>query len=476
MVQKLKRQEIININQFNMPILSLDQLKDHYSQPTTPNPIPSNGVVTLDQLKQGTRTPPGVFNPTTVTQMPAPQGGLTGAINATKGFMDKTVGTAANLMFGSTGKTVGSMITGTVNKTEQLAGHAPTFKDTGNPTAMDIAFTGLEAIPGTAELKGVLKALPYGEKLAAGLKDVFEFIPNKLKESAVNTFTKALAPTGQEMKGLAQKVVPKLLEQPALGKEGSMALTREGLVGKAEQAMAKYGGEIDSFFKSLPETAKIKVQPLLDALEKSKAGFTDLNAQGVKVVLDEQAVKHIEDVQKVLAQYGNDMTPASLRKVRQVWDAAVAQAKGYAGKTLNEASLINIKKEGANAIRAELAKQYPEIAALNAKYSMWSNTAKVAEATIKRNLGKAATKSGLAGTAGALFGAQRGESGQGIAIDALLGAGGVQLIGSPGWRMVSATLKNKLADALASNAGKQTIRGIINAIHNSITNQKSSSE
>lgn len=452
-----------------MPILSLDQLKSSYSQSSTTPSTPTSGIFTLDQLKQQNKPEPGVFNPTTVTQMPSKQGGFTDAINSIKGGLDKTVGTVANLAFGSTGRAVGSMITGTVNKAESLVGAKQTFKNTEDPKPLDIAFTGLEALPGGGMLGDALKTLPYGEKVATALKDVFEMIPNKLKESAVSSFTKALAPTGIEMKGLAEKTIPKLLEQPALGKEGSLAFSRAGLVAKAEENMAKYGGEIDNLFKSLPETAKTKVQPLLDSLEKVKTGFMDVNSKGVKVVIDEQAVKHIEDVQKVISQYGEEMTPASLRKVRSVWDAAVAQAKGYAGKTLSEASLVSIKKEGANAIRSELAKQYPDLAKLNAKYNLWANTAKIAESTIKRTLGREAKKAGFGGVVGGLIGAQKGDSAQGIGIDAAIGAAGVELLTSPGWRMVSATLKNKLADALASSAGKQTIKTIINAIHNSIS-------
>jgi hypothetical protein len=390
-----------------------------------------------------------------------------GVFQRVESALNKTVGKVADTFQGTTGKTVGTLI----GASGVLGSEAQKKAEAIKITPTDIAFTALELYPGGGALSAKLRALPGGEMAANALKNVIDFVPNQLRKQAIAQYTRALAPTTQEAKGLAEKTVPKLLNK------GQASLTRSGLLEKAETLTTKYGGKIDDFFKALPEGTQNKVQPLLDGLEGLKNQFVDITKEGKRIVVEPESIKHIENIQNVLAQYGDNISTESMRKVRQIWDASVSKAKGYAGKTLAEGSEVEAKRQAANAIRKELAKQYPELAKLNAEYSLWENTARIVEATQRRLSGNQLTGRLLRDVGFGLTGSVIGGSGEGSPVtNAFAAAGAIELLTSPGWRMVSAVAKNKLANALVSGAGKEAIRRAVTAIKNEITRSSAKSE
>src|SRR5204862_2237288 len=102
----------------------------------------------------------------------------------------------------------------------------------------------------------------------------------------------------------------------------------------------------------------------LDAIKSKKKNRA---VNDVKVNPD--LVNRPTQSQRIFKQLGPDVSYESLNRVRRIWDAKVAKAGGYAGKTLSEGSMIDAMREGASAIRSELAKDRPDIAKRNKEYS-----------------------------------------------------------------------------------------------------------
>jgi hypothetical protein len=104
--------------------------------------------------------------------------------------------------------------------------------------------------------------------------------------------------------------------------------------------------------------------------------------------IDENAVNAANAMQKVIQQYGESMPVRSARKVRQIFDEAVAKAGGYEGRSLPEGSLLDAKKVATSAIRENLASTHPELVPWNKEINFWLNVQKIAQETAKRRVGQ----------------------------------------------------------------------------------------
>jgi len=176
---------------------------------------------------------------------------------------------------------------------------------------------------------------------------------------------------------------------------------------------------------------------VIDALESYKE---EGMVNGVKV--DADLVNKATKLQRIVSQLGPDVSYESLNRVRKIWDAKVARAGGYAGQSLAEGSMVDAMREGANAIRSELAKDRPDIAKLNSEYSFWSKVNQVVGDTVQRRSGQeGAVMPKLAG----IGGAATGHTPMGVAMYAL-----GRIIQSPRWRTFSAIRKNQMARAIAA--------------------------
>lgn len=370
-----------------------------------------------------------------------------GFIKKASSLADKTFGKAANLLFGSTGKAVGGLITSGIGSAMQFSskpeikakGEFLERKGTEQITPANIAFTALELYPGGGYLSKTLKKLPGGEKVAETLAK----IPESLKEKAIKQYSEALGATKEEFKALTKKVVPELLER------GVKSKSLEKLSARAEQESAVFGKAVDEFIETIPETTKMKVQPVIDALNKTKSDFI---VEGVN--LEPGVTKAADSLKGIIAKFGEDISPSSLRRVRQVWDRTVAKAGGFVGKTLKEGSEIDLKKVATNAIREELGKEFPELKRLNAEFNFWENVEKITKETLKRKStqGKGLSQiitSTVGGATGFATGEDFGERLKNAALGAVLGKYSATF-NSPGYKMLSANTKNKLAKIIAS--------------------------
>jgi len=154
---------------------------------------------------------------------------------------------------------------------------------------------------------------------------------------------------------------------------------------------------------------------------------------------------------------------------------SASRAGAFHGKTLSEANVARAYEHAGNAIRAELAKPYPDIAAINKEYSFWKNAADVTDATILRRVGQAKPlgrqiSTAIGGLVGTAAGAFTGDL-AGAMVTAAVGAKTADMlqaaITSPAWRTVSAVSKDRLAKALATGnrgAAEFYLRQITKAI------------
>ena len=218
-----------------------------------------------------------------------------------------------------------------------------------------------------------------------------------IQEHAESLYNKALSPSTKINKNLTAKVVPELIDQ---GEWGSL----KSLSNRAEDVKSEVGPQIDGALQAkgnIPQSIK----PVMDTLDDFKSAYVSSNG----TVLNSNAVDAVEKLQGQLTDMANGgtMVPTKdLVAMRRVLDSQVARAGGYAGQTLADGSTVDAMREGANSIRAELAKANPDLNTLNQKYSLWSNVQKIADATIQRRTGQVGglLGNGVAETAGALAG------------------------------------------------------------------------
>jgi hypothetical protein len=264
-----------------------------------------------------------------------------------------------------------------------------------------------------------------------------------LERSAATQYERALAPTTKQNKVITKEITPELIKR---GETGSLA----GLEKKATGEIGKLGPQLDKAYAQAPTPlpgAGTKIIADLDALKQTYM-------PGGKVA-QPQAVKAIEGVQKIVRQYGADIDPTTLRRVRQIFEEVPAAKGAYAGVDLSTNYTLNAQNEAANSIRGILNKS-PDIGALNKEISFWLDVQKVTRESGLRQTGQAGglakvltplAAGAAATTTGLKMGATAGiEAGVGTALATVA----YQAVRSPLWRTTSAVAKNRFAQILAS--------------------------
>lgn len=279
-----------------------------------------------------------------------------------------------------------------------------------------------------------------------------------LKAGAERQMARVLGPTTRENKAITEKVVPELLGR------GFKGMTREGLLAKASGQVEKAGQTLERELVKIPAGKTLNTKPVLDAMDEAKAAFQtgtktvqkQINGKMVDVVepiyADPAAVRQIDAIRNIVDQHGKDVSVASLRKLRQIWDRQVAHGKGFYGKTLREGSELEVKRDAAGAIRAELAKEFPDVAKVNKELSFWLKVEKVLEETVERTRSQQKSLGEQVIRGGAVAG---GISGVGMAggAEAATAAAAIaalnKLVRSTAWNTLAAVQKNRLADMIA---------------------------
>lgn len=365
--------------------------------------------------------------------------------------MSAVVGTAKRWMdglskffYGTTGKFVGSMasqvigggqaIGGLVTGNEELYRRGKSLQDRtiGNITPGNAAMTVVESAP--KALEGVVQAAKLVPGAGKALAKVGTSAASKLAAKAAEQYRSALKVTGGELKAVADKRVPEMLQRGVAG-------TAEQIARKASSAASAAGEAIDEAMSKLPKSLKLKVQPVIDRLESLKSAYS---VEGK--VINDTAVEQIQRVQDSVAKLGKEVAPESLRKLRQILDEHYSAAKGL---TDIDSYVKKAQRAGADAIRSVFAEQVPDVAKLNREFSFWNDVSKLAETTAAKSSGGKA-----AGVGGALVGAAIEAGAAGKAVGAIAGyqlaKGAAKVFSSTAWKTASAVVKKKAADQLAS--------------------------
>src|SRR5207237_2366525 len=134
---------------------------------------------------------------------------------------------------------------------------------------------------------------------------------------------------------------------------------------------------------------------------------------------------------------GPDISLQDAVKARRILDNAVAEAKGYQGAQLSDASMAAIRKEAANSIRSQLAQASPDLAAVNSTFHFWNSLSDVLDATIQRKTGQVGAlpkvERAIAAAGGLAKSGLSGAVGYGAAMNAL-----VKFTRSTAWNTASA--------------------------------------
>ncbi len=292
-------------------------------------------------------------------------------------------------------------------------------------------------------------------------------IAGAIQETAEKKGAQALGATTKEMKQLSDRVVPELI------KRKTFFLTRGGLEGKAATKADDFGARIGDAFDALPPETKVQVAPVIHSLEKLKDSAVTVGAGGQRVIIDEAKYRAAQELQNTFLDLASDpnkfvtypsVSVDSIRKARQVMDAITAKAgKGF-GLGLKDTAKLEANKAGANAIRNEIAQEFPNIDKLNKEFTFWKNVEKVVGTTIERTKSQG---TGLITTIAESGGAVAGAVVKGTVGGVIMGGIGLNLlkkaVTSPAWRMTSAITRQALADAIYSGKITDAIQ-ILNRI------------
>jgi len=268
---------------------------------------------------------------------------------------------------------------------------------------------------------------------------------SKLRESAEANVSQAFNPTGLRNKKLAEQVAPGVLQR------GTYALTRQGLKDKASRELDTLSGKFDEASAALPSGDRMPVEPVREVIQQEMLGLLQKGSAGKSVPVNPQKYQALEELDATLEQLGDKVSRETLQAFKEEWGDAVARGGGFAeraGDALTQAQLW-AKRKGYEAVRRELAKDAPNIDALNAEWSFWSKVQEVAEATITREKPQKGALRRMGGLLGGVAGFSNGGA-QGAVIGAGVGSQLMRVMDSPGWKLASAHAKNKLAEALVS--------------------------
>jgi hypothetical protein len=305
----------------------------------------------------------------------------------------------------------------------------------------------------------------------------------RLKAAASEGVVKALGPTKERFKAMAERVAPEVLRR---GLRGS----REGVQAQAREHVKAAGQQIDNVLTSVG-ARRVDPTTVVDALESSKDGFRNWRpatvaeltadpklAQQARATAngafelpvphspqDARAISQIEQLQRTVESYGPDMSAKHLVAMRRAWDTVVDQAGGYAqrgrgaiGVPLKDQAEAAIKRDGASAIRKLLDQEVPELSAINKEFAFWKTLDDVTTQSLKRSapqgqsLGTQIAQGG-GGVVGAILGSAAGGPMEAAAGAAAFGAAAGMaktVLTSPRWRLASAQMKDRLAEAIMS--------------------------
>ena len=171
-----------------------------------------------------------------------------------------------------------------------------------------------------------------------------------------------------------------------------------------------------------------------------------------------------KDLMDVAGSQPGDPNPTvsveSARSARQILDKAIGRVSKTFGMTGQESAQVAAQKSAANAIRSQLAEDYPDIGKLNKEFSFWSNVQQVVGDTVKRTKAQSSLAGELATDTGAIIGSNEGGGLGNVVGNAFLLKYLHSAVTSTGWRTISAVAKDRLADLLTTGQTSKAITAL----------------
>lgn len=358
-------------------------------------------------------------------------------------FADALPGTGATL--GAVAGGASGVATGGTTSIPGAVGGA-VFGGAGGEAGKQLIYRGLgwpspETSQEAAERIGTAGLIQGG--IQAATEGLGKFAP-PLQKAAASQYERALSPTTKINKAITQDIVPELIQR---GEFGSL----QGLEKKAGQKISALSPTLNQAYQQAPVMLPGAGTKVIQYLENLKQSYMPGGN-----VAQPQAVNAIEGVQNIVKQYGPDVDPTTLRRLRQIFEDPVAQRGGYAGTDLSTNYTLSAQQQAADSIRGILNKN-PDIGALDKEISFWLDVQRV---TSQSGLRRTGQEGGLMKVLGPLGAAVTGSgtgaathspvAAMGAAGSILLASYGVQAVRSPLWRTMSAVAKDRFAQALAS--------------------------
>jgi len=317
--------------------------------------------------------------------------------------------------------------------------------------------------PNPARMFGQIAALATGPKIAEALPGAVakvgdiaqEGIPEALKADAEAQYGRVLAPATKGNKLRAEKVIPEMIDR------GITGASLKSIKGKLEAGRQAAGDALDAAYESLPAGASVPLAPIVERMKRAAGDdFTVLDNQGKPAApssMAETGIGHVSDIADRLKKFATpDPTSGELmipietaRNLRQFYDEVSKQGGRFEGRPISDQSMIAAHGVAGDALRAQIGETFPEVAKANADYQFYSDADRVVGDTMTRRTGqqnslgrKLARAAGYTG--GFLAGGVHGAIAGGAAMEAVDAT-----LASPLWNTVSATLKNRLAKAVA---------------------------
>lgn len=270
-------------------------------------------------------------------------------------------------------------------------------------------------------------------------------VSSMLESAALKQYTRALAPSTAELKQRAMRTVPEMISR---GVTGSL----EDLRDRADSMVDKVGKQREAALETARQT-QINVQPTLNAIDKSLRDnriVIDDPATGQPKVMNQAVANSANKLKQSITQFGTDLSAETLDKVKQYWQGVVAESGGYTGRP-NLGLSRNVMRDAASSLSEELHKASPDIAKIDAEYTVWRNLQQVVDSTLQRRVGQPGI--GIRDVASVAMGGGLGYLTHGLggtsAGMALMGTLALAMK-SPAWKTVSAITKDRLAGLLAN--------------------------
>jgi hypothetical protein len=304
---------------------------------------------------------------------------------------------------------------------------------------------------------------------AAG--EALPWVAGKLKESAVTQYGRAVSPSKEKAKLIAEGVIPQMIERRIWG-------SLPNILQKSEDRIKYFGSQIDDVWDQLAQmNGRADITPLLKRLEDvAKEHFLVKTPSGQLSPLRGPAEKGLNELGgiaqtlKEAAEYDPQLgqhviTTDTLRSLRQYWDEIADKGGAFTKRPADLQSWLTAMthRYAGDAIRAELGQALPDLAKINKEYAFWRNVQEITDRTLTRRVGQQLPLyRRLAEVQGAIAG--------GSGLTSILGGMAMKrldaVMSGPLWQTLSAVYKDKLANALITgNKGavefylKQALKG-----------------